>query len=168
MTNDVPFSKTELLTRLKDGWNNLQMFIDRLNAEQMTTPIDAAGWTVKDHLIHLAVWADGAAAILNREPRHERMGLDYDLFVSGDIDAINGYLQRRDKDIPLSVVLNTLHDVHERVVSAVDARTEDELLLPYNHYQPDSPRDQPVVGWIIGNTFEHYAEHIPWMEKIVS
>jgi hypothetical protein len=25
----------------------------------------------------------------------------------------------------------------------------------------------PVIGWIIGNTYEHYHEHSSWIENIV-
>jgi len=41
-----------------------------LSKEQQLGPKDVAGWNVRDHLTHLAVWADGVAALLLR--REER------------------------------------------------------------------------------------------------
>ena len=43
-----------------------------------------------------------------------------------------------------------------------------DLQRPYNHYQPSSDRQQPVIGWIIGNTYGHYEEHQPWIAAIVA
>jgi hypothetical protein len=31
----------------------------------------------------------------------------------------------------------------------------------------ESGKAEPVIGWIIGNTFEHYAEHQDWIEKMI-
>src|SRR5207249_3693099 len=46
-----------------------------------------------------------------------------------------------------------------------------DLRRSYNHYQPNDPRDpnddRPVVEWVGGNTYEHYAEHIGWIDQLV-
>jgi hypothetical protein len=54
----------------------------------------------------------------------------------------------------------------------LDAMTDADLRRSYNHYQPDDPRDpgddRPVVEWVAGNTYEHYAEHVGYIKEIVS
>ena len=46
-----------------------------------------------------------------------------------------------------------------------------DLQRPYNQYQPNDPREasdnRPVVDWVSGNTWEHYAEHISWINQLV-
>ena len=42
--------------------------------------------------------------------------------------------------------------------------------LSYNHYQPNQPRDpsddRPALEWVAGNTWEHYAEHVDWINQL--
>lgn len=61
--------KDELLIRIEQGWNEFQAYIQTLSAAQLAGPTDAAGWTAKDHIMHLAVWEDGidAARIVGTE-----------------------------------------------------------------------------------------------------
>jgi hypothetical protein len=45
--------------------------------------------------------------------------------------------------------------------------SDNDLQRPYNHYQPGSNADAPAISWVVGNTYEHYAQHISWIAKIV-
>ena len=74
--SDFQVTTTELVSRMQKGWDDFQAYLKTLTLEQVTQPTDAAGWTVKDHIIHLATWEDGVYALLEKQPRHEQMGLD--------------------------------------------------------------------------------------------
>ncbi len=40
---------------------------------------------------------------------------------------------------------------------------------PYSHYLPDEPgKDSgaPIIGWVIGNTNEHFDLHREWIENL--
>ncbi|HMQ29448.1 MAG TPA: maleylpyruvate isomerase N-terminal domain-containing protein [Chloroflexaceae bacterium] len=52
--------------------------LDGLDVGQLDEPADVAGWTVRDHLVRLAVWAEGIAALLRRDDRWAAMGLVMD------------------------------------------------------------------------------------------
>jgi hypothetical protein len=56
-------------------------------------------------------------------------------------------------------------------MSALDQLTYEDLQLPYNRYQTDSEGvtglDQPVIGWVAGDTYDHYEEHIQWIKSLV-
>lgn len=167
MSDDIEFSLAELKRRMAKGWDDFQAYLATLTPEQLTQPTDAAGWTAKDHIIHLAVWEDGMTALLNHQARHEAMGLDYETFLSDDFDGKNALIQQRHKDMPLEAVLETFSEVHGRMMAKLETMSDEELEKPYQHYAPDSPRTQPVWHWIVGNSFEHYAEHQPWIAAIV-
>jgi hypothetical protein len=160
-------SVPEFLRRLDAGWADLQAFLNTLTPEQMTKPTDVAGWTVKDHLIHIAVWEDGMNAALAREPRRERMGVPVVLWGGDDYDAINAIIQQRHQDDSLESVLAELVRVHNEFRSRIAALSTDDLLAPYSAYQPESTSTNPIVGSLAGNSFGHYEEHIPWMQAIV-
>jgi hypothetical protein len=170
MSNEMPddeISKDNLLRRMREGWETFQNYIGTLSEEQLTGPMDAAGWTAKDHLIHLAMWEDGIYALLNGQPRYEAMGVDRTTWEKGDVDETNAVIQKRYRDMPLEEVRQTFRRVHERLMTKIESMGEAELLLPYRHYAPDSDREQPVFWWIVGNTFGHYEEHTPWIAAIV-
>lgn len=166
MTDDTPFSKEELLQRMEDGWVEFDAYISSLTEEQLTQPTDNAGWTAKDHLIHLALWAAGITALLDKQPRWDAMGITREL-LAGEYDASNEAIRQQNQHREVDDVLATLRAEHHALAAAAVALTEEELELPYNHYQPDSENDRPVWNWIVADSFAHYDEHRPWIEAIV-
>jgi hypothetical protein len=95
------------------------------------------------------------------------MGIDAQTWNSRSVDKMNAIIQQRHKDMPLSQVMDTLRDVHQRLVQQLQVLPEEDLKRPYRDFQPESTSDKPVIGWIMGNTYEHYAEHLPWMAAII-
>lgn len=162
---DEAITTTTLLQKIESGWQELQTFLAGLSPEQMTLKHDAAGWTVKDHVIHMARWENGMTALLDGTSRLEAMGIGD---VSWDIgtDSLNALIQQRNQGMSLEDVLETTRRIHAAVTARIARLSDDELKLPYKHFQPNANRSEPVLGWLIGNTFEHYEEHIPWMKTI--
>jgi uncharacterized protein (TIGR03083 family) len=167
LTEETAMTKAEFLAALDKGWKDLQSYLHTLTPEQMIQPTDAAGWTVKDHLMHLAVWEDGMHALLQGLPRYDTMGVEKAIWEGGDFDQINAVIQQQHKDMPLDEVKRTFHDVHQRLIAQLGTLSDEALQRPYNSYQPESGRTYPVVQSLMGNTFEHYEEHMPWMDAMV-
>ncbi|MDX1995242.1 MAG: ClbS/DfsB family four-helix bundle protein [bacterium] len=158
-------TKANLQRRMALGWDEFQAYLASLSETQLTQPTDAAGWTVKDHLIHLATWENGALHLLDGKPQRETMDIPADIWTQGD-DAINAVIHKRTHDLPLEDVLRTLNETHARMLQKLEATPEEALLLPLRHYQPDSTEERPVIWWIIGNTMMHWGDHLPWMKAI--
>ena len=161
-------TKDELLKNIHDGFHKFMTYLDTLSEADFITRTDAAGWTVKDHLMHLAVWEDGVWALLNHQSRHEHMGLESATWERGDFDEMNAVIQQQHRDKPLGEVLQTFRDAHRRMVTKIEMLAEDDLQRPYDHYQPGAGRNAPVIDWISSDSYEHYEEHRPWIEAIVS
>ena len=161
-------SKAELLARINDSRAALELLVNRLDEDRAVAP-GADGWSVKDHLAHVAVWERSLLALLEGRPRHEGMGLDRATYEDGDSDAINAALYARHHDRPLSEVLADFRATHERLLSVLSGMSDEDLYRPYSHYQPgESPQnDDPVIGWIAGNTFGHYDEHAGWIRQLI-
>jgi uncharacterized protein (TIGR03083 family) len=168
MSAQWPENKAEFQQQLADAWSQLQQTLDSLTEEQMTERTDDAGWTVKDHLAHLAVWERGITALLRLEPRYEAMGLDKAAVESNDEGELNRMLRAQFQPAPLSDVRDTLRVVHEELSRLVDSLPPDDLLKTYSHYQPDEPGQdsEPVLRWVAGNSSGHYLEHLPWIKRI--
>src|SRR5690349_16666891 len=90
--------KAELLAKTRASWDKLNAYVATLNDKQLTQLTDAAGWTVKDHLIHLAVWEDGVWALLNKKSRPAQMGVDEATWKRWKFDEINAVIQKLHKD----------------------------------------------------------------------
>lgn len=167
--SETPYpTKAEVLSRVDSGWNDLQNYLASLSFEQVLNPTDAAGWTAKDHLTHLAAWEDSVWALLEGKPRAEYMGLTPELWATEDYDAINAVLREKYKDMDIGALREWFFGVHERLVEKVRSLSEAELMRPYNTYQPGSKWDLPAIHWVIIDTYEHYEEHQQWIANIVS
>jgi len=168
MTDETQMTKAELLANIGQGWNDLQAYLASLTYVQVTIPTDPAGWTAKDHVAHLWVWEDGMNAFFQKISRPEYMGIDAETWASGDYDKINAIIQQRYKDLSWAEVRQRFHESHERLLQQLEALSDADLQRPYNYYQPESQATDPAINRLSGNTFQHYAEHQPWIEKIVT
>lgn len=162
-------TKDELVAAMQAGWQRLEAFVGQYTPEQLSGPQDAAGWTAKDHLMHLAVWAGSMVAVLNGTPRRDAMQIERKDWVSlaETYDVVNGILQQRYKEWPLAEVQAELRKQHDALIARVQALSDAELQMAYNHYQPGSKSETPIFEYIGGNSFEHFDEHIPWMRTLI-
>ena len=165
----LPQDKADLLERIRRTRADLEQAIRRLSPAQLVAPGAAAGWSVKDHLAHIAVWELGLAALLQRRLRYAAMEVDEATYLRG-ADAINETIYERNKGRSAPDVLAEFRRAHQELLAAVGGLTEADLLKTYSYYQPDEPGEDsgaPIVRWIAGNTYEHYAEHQEWIEALV-
>lgn len=160
-SNEDAVSVTNLKRRIEHAWGELQHYLGTLTDAQITGLTDTAGWTVRDHIVHLAVWEDGMRSIVEGGTQREGMEIDEATWNS-DIDTINAAIHQRWRDLPLDEAKAMSQTSHEKLVTRLYALTDEELMQPY---EPDGT--QPLIGKIAGNTFGHYAEHLPWIQAII-
>ncbi len=149
-------SKAELMERIRREWEALERASRGLSEAQMSVP-DAGGWSIKDNLAHLAEWHRFLRLYhLRNQPPHEVMGVDEESFEKLGEDGLNDVLFRRNKDRPAAEILAGLRRSYEQVLADVEAMTFDDLMRPR---YADDPERRPLIGWVIGNTYEHYMDH---------
>jgi hypothetical protein len=74
------YTKADLLHEIDDAWSTLTAALDELTEAQMTDVQDAAGWTVTDHLMHIAAWERSVVVFLQGQPRHVGLGIEEHLY----------------------------------------------------------------------------------------
>jgi hypothetical protein len=168
MSDQMEVSTRELLQRMEQGWNTFQAYLSTLTDDQMTTLTDEVGWTVKDHLAHLAVWEDGMVVLLKGESRPARMGIDAATLASHDYDKMNAIMRLQHKDKSLAQVRQMLTDAHQGLVAVISQLSDADLKRPYRSFDPSSSSNDPVWPTIVGNSFGHYEEHQEWIQALVS
>lgn len=168
---EPPHDKAELLGRIDAAWTSLQQFIDGTDPKWLTEPVDAEGWSVKDHLSHIAAWERSMLFLLQGRPRHEGLGVSEQLYLNEDVDAINAAIYDQTKGRSLDETVAELRTTHGQLIGQIAARSDSELQQPYSYFLPDEPGEEsgePIMLRLAGNTYEHYEEHRAWMEAIVA
>lgn len=156
---------------MNEGLDQFLQEIDRLSDAQMTAPTDAAGWNVRDHLTHLAAWADGIAALIRRENRWAAMGLEMDEPEGEpDYDVLNAQLVEQSRSLSPGQARDWLLEAHQRVAEAMEGLDESRLSEPYGRFVPPFTGDwgEPIAEYILGNTEDHYDQHTAWLLSIAA
>jgi len=152
---------------IERSWNQLDALLQSLGPNDLTIT-GADGWEVKDHLIHIAAWEHSLLALLEGGDRRQAMGVGQGV---DETDAINAAVWAMHREKTPAQALDYFHQTHALLVKRLGSMSDADLQLPYNHYQPNDPRDpgddRPAVDWVAGNTYEHYAEHIAWIAQLV-
>ncbi len=170
MTERRATTQAELLADIEHTWAALNAALDHLTEAQMTALKDAQGWSVKDHLIHLTTWERSVVFFLQGKPRHAGLGVEEAFYLKGSDDDINAVIFQQCKDLPLLEALAQFRDVHQQLLTLLSSLTEADLQKPYRHYLPDEPGDgdgPPAINVVYGNSANHFAEHLVWIEALV-
>ena len=169
---DSEVTKADLLQHIRDSYQSLQQLISTWTDQQIVTPAGPDGWSIKDHLAHLATWERGQAAMLRREDRWAAMGLTMETAIKAEnTDAINKLLYAQNRDRTLAEVRAALQDAHQQLIKAVEKLTEADLRKTYSYYQPDEPGEddgRSIVKFLIDNSYGHYEEHTPWIKALIA
>jgi hypothetical protein len=162
MTESRP-SKLQLMERIEGGWAEL----DRLQAalDDAANPEPAGGgWSLKDHLAHIAVWELSLVALLTGDDREAAVGVPAH---ATDTDSINAIIHERLRGLTAAEVRALLRGTRAQLRDALAPLTDADLVRPYSHYQPhEEGENRPVIGWILGNTADHVAEHVDAMRAL--
>jgi uncharacterized damage-inducible protein DinB len=154
-----------LIGRIEASWNDLLERVMKLGPGGLMLAAPD-GWTVKDHLAHVATWEHSLIGLIEGRDRLPAMGVHEPL--GEDTDAINAAIQKLHAGETPEQALKYFRDSHASLMAVLEKLSEADLQKPYSHFQPADPDERrPVVNWVAGNTYEHYAEHIGWIDQLV-
>jgi carboxymethylenebutenolidase len=159
----LPRSTAELLARVEQGWSEVQQAIAGRTADELVRP-GPEGWSVREHLAHLAFWERQALfSYIGGRPATEVAGMDQAALAS--FDAANAIVAARSASRSLEEVLAESREVHAALVAELAAHPLDAWLRPRF---PDDPDERPLILWIAGNTYGHYAEHAGYLRTLLT
>jgi hypothetical protein len=162
-----PEDKAQLIEYITTAYNEIDALVNSLTPEQIARK-DHAGWTIRDHLAHLATWQGGMSAALRKQPRWEAMGINTATMLSlhGNEDALNAKVAESTLNLSWDETRTLFRETHEDFLKVLDGLSFDDIMKPYAHYQPDAPeRTDPIAYWVGGNTYGHFMEHLGWVSE---
>ena len=136
--------RTEILDHLREIRTQFLGALDGLSDEQMSDPsID--GWSVKDHLVHLAFWHDLRASEIVRITA----GYEHAWPPTVDSQALNDIVQPARANLGAEQALWEYESALERVEAAVTVANERGLAPDrYGEVGPDTTHDVEHAGFI--------------------
>ena len=164
-----------LLERIGAAWKELSDLVAKLGPGGLTLAAPD-GWAVKDHLVHVGAWEHSLLGLIEGRNRLAEMGVPHAprIYVSSstaatdDTDAINAAVRKLHENDTPEQALAYFRESHAKVIAALGKLSDADLQKPYSHFQPgDADQKRPVLDWVGGNTWEHYAEHIGWINQLI-
>jgi uncharacterized protein (TIGR03083 family) len=167
-TYEETIGKAELLERIRRSRLALEETIAPLSEAQLTRP-GPEGWAIRDHLAHLASWELGVAELLRGHPRFAAMGVEEAVSQGKSEDEINALIYRQHANMSLAEVLERFQSTHARLLAALEALEGEDLYKPYSSFVPGGQegRQDPVIGWVIGNTYAHFDQHRGYIQALL-
>ena len=157
----TPDTATATLARFDHAWEALDKTVKGLSPRELTDVRDPAGWSAKDHLMHVALWEQALLARVDGRPRYETLGLDASTEGSDDWDTLNAQIFARTRGRAAADVLQALETTHDttraRLVAMIDGGPASE----------SSPRSQALLSGL-PDYIDHYDQHRGWIEELIA
>jgi hypothetical protein len=157
-------NRAELIERILEAKSELDDTLERLPSARMNEPGREGTWCPKDQLSHLAAWHEILLRRIEGTPEEEFLDIPAGRYASMDIDAVNEFLHKRHRDRSPEEAREAYERTFQEVVKALESVDEDDL---YKDYRPEI-RQRLLIDTVIGNTYEHYEEHLPMLRSFAS
>src|SRR6266542_5776920 len=155
-------NRAELALNVRTGRDRLEAALAQIDDRRMSEVGLYETWSVKDLLAHLGWWELRATHVINSLLNG---GLPESTIDASSVDQVNANVYQEHHQQALDEVRRYEHDAYLNLLVLVEKMTEDEL---FNAQRYPWTKGQPLVDWVVANTYGHYDEHMPallaWME----
>lgn len=152
--------KDHIVAGLREHYKQWVTLLDSLTEAQLTTPLEAGEWSIKDVIAHLWAWqqrtiARSEAARSNREPIFPEWPADVDPDAEGSADRINAWIYATYHKESWAAVYHKWRTGFQRFIDTAAEISEREML--------DAERYPWLEGYsvamVILASYEHHLEH---------
>ena len=154
VANDRPRTVAELMERIARERGALERAIAAMDDDALAA--SSGGWSVKDHLAHVAAWERRLIGELRGDPVAERLGLDEDAFATADTDTLNATIYSLHRGDPPAAARAEFLSSGETLRAAFADLSDADLMRPV---RPDDPSVDTLVDLISWDTYKHYPDH---------
>ena len=152
-------TRDEFLAAVRTERARFDAAAERLDAERMVSATLEDGRTAKDILAHVA-WYDGQMVGVLRA----RALVGSELWELSQPER-NAIILKENKQRPLDDVLSESRHVFEELSGLMETLEEEELREAGRF--AEMPDEWEPIEMFAGNTYEHYAGHLPELEELL-
>lgn len=141
-------TREALFEKIEHSYTQLLRLYRSVPVTALIEPTLANGWSVKDTLAHIATWEWRCASLLN-----EAHDTDGPLKAIPDVEALNREFYQEHQEWSWEEVETDFRQAHEMMLAAIRKLPRERL------------NSAVVQRTIAEETWEHYAEHLPDLER---
>ncbi len=160
---DEPMDKDTLLSQMEASYARIEAALAALTPEQWLATAQANGWTVKDTVAHMTDWlerlvAAADAAMSGKPPTQPVSGLS-----DAEVDAWNAQVYAKHRDDTAEQTLGAFRRAYGALTSKLNALTWGDIALVGRYPWLG---ETPLWRIVAEDTWEHFAEHLPEIERV--
>jgi hypothetical protein len=153
--------KAELLEKVRVSRAEFEALLAQFTDGQMLQSVLPGNWSPKDALAHVAWWERRAhvviSAVINgREPEYS---LD-----ESDVDNVNRQTYQANRLRPLAEIRSEEIAAYRALVALAESLSDNDLTNPEKFAWTKGKSLSVLIEW---NTFAHYDEHMPDLQKVL-
>ena len=159
-------TKQDLIADTRDAATALTRYTDLLPDELWLEPADPAGWTIRDHLAHVAWWdlAD-VARMRDGTPQPHTLGVPEATWTRG-IDAINEVIRAKTQDASPDEVRTLWRQSQHAVFALLEAYPEKQYQAPARKVGFTDEGETRLIDVLADVLGAHYREHLGYITTL--
>jgi hypothetical protein len=160
----------QLAQNIDADWAKLEASLAGLNEQQLTLICDEHGWSIKDHLAHIAHWEEVLLMMFLGIFLEESMRIPWGKYPV--FDDVNEAMRRQWVDFSPNFILKRLSRVHNQLMEKLSPLSEEELQIPAKQFFssiwiPEYEYEQRnMAEYTRAHTDTHYRDHAAWIDQM--
>ena len=149
-------------------WAKLQASLVGLNEQQLDLICDEHGWSIKDHLAHIAHWEEVLLMMFQGISYEESMRIPWGKYPI--FDDVNEAMRRQWVDFSSNFILKRLKRVHHQLMEKLSPLSEDEMRTPVKQFFSSiwipEYEQRNMADFTRAHTDNHYRDHSDWINQM--
>lgn len=158
----------QLSQSIDTDWARLEASLEGLNEQQLAQVCNEHGWSIKDHLAHIAQWEEILLMMFLGVSYEESMRIPWGKYPI--FNDVNEALRRQWVDFSPGFILNRLNRVHHHLMERLSPLTEEDLQTPVKQFFSSiwipEYEQRNMTEFIRAHTDTHYRDHAGWIEQM--
>ncbi|CAN5884030.1 hypothetical protein BH24CHL4_BH24CHL4_16770 [soil metagenome] len=162
-------TRQQLIEYTTSEWNTFVSCIDGLTEAKWTSPVDLAGWSVKDHVAHVTQWDIAVIELFrNGVPMRRTLGLAGDIWSPDEYDPLNEQLRQRTIADPVGKVRANRDATWMALISTLETMSDSVLAAPATEsgLNVDDTTNRSLLQELVAYLGGHYVAHLGYIKLI--
>ena len=157
-----PASKARLLKDIRAGHQRLEEVLGGFTDADMVKRTAPGAWSLKDLLAHITAWEKAFLDWYHTGLKGGKPDKP-DFSKPGVLDEVNRQIYEKSRNRKLKDVVNEFRASYHKILVEVESIPEEVMFVTGKYAWT---KTLPLVDYIISNTSEHYAGHLPTVASI--